>query len=151
MTTKTKIVIGGSVLTGLTALYLFMPRAEGEQSRFMEWLNRMRSKNGGANNPSALPSIVTDTGKKDGKGNRLVEVTGKGGNDDGKVVKGYELPNKISDNTFPIKIVAKPNGEIAGFSAGKTAVVTKVDEWTVRLGGKDTFYEALVFNTLRSE
>lgn len=51
----------------------------------------------------------TDTGLKDSEGRPIVEVTGIGGEDNGKSVKGYNLPSNIDNIKLPLTVIVKPN------------------------------------------
>lgn len=50
-----------------------------------------------------------DTGEKTPDGKSIVEVTGVGGADGGVSVRGYVLPEKVSDVKLPLTVVVKPN------------------------------------------
>jgi len=51
--------------------------------------------------------ISAEVGKEGKK--KIVELTGVGGEDDGKQVRGYQLPDNIEDIKFPISITISPN------------------------------------------
>ena len=59
---------------------------------------------------------------KNGEGQKIIEITGSGGKDDGVKIRGYELPANIEDNNFPLDVIVKPNEDIFGlgtFTGGK--------------------------------
>jgi hypothetical protein len=55
---------------------------------------------------------TVDTGEKTSDGQSIFEVTGVGGVDSGKTVRGYELPDNIDDVKLPITIIVKPNRDL---------------------------------------
>jgi hypothetical protein len=57
-------------------------------------------------------SKLADTGTKTPDGKAIVEVTGVGGVDSGKKVRGYILPSKIEEVKTPITVVIRPNQEL---------------------------------------
>jgi hypothetical protein len=57
-------------------------------------------------------SKTVDTGKKTPDGKAILEVTGIGGEDNGKSVKGYLLPDKIDDVKFPLTVIVRPNKDL---------------------------------------
>jgi hypothetical protein len=70
-------------------------------------------------------SGVTDLGKPSDDGRKLIEITGSGGNDDGKKVQGYELPDKIEDLKFPLEVIVRPNQNLfGGFFMGEKVTAT---------------------------
>jgi hypothetical protein len=57
-----------------------------------------------------LPSLETIKGMLGG--NKIIEITGQGGKDNGMIVTGQELPEKIEDNKFPLTLIVKPNQKL---------------------------------------
>ena len=60
----------------------------------------------------AKVSSSADTGTKTPDGKSIIEVTGKGGVDNGKKVKGYALPENINEVKLPLTVVVKPNEDL---------------------------------------
>lgn len=147
-----KIIVAVSIIVILVILYCMNKKKI--DAFFSKLLSgkKEEGKEGDGQMSTPAPSDTSDTGVKDEGGNKLVSVTGKGGEDDGKVVKGYEFPTDINKNKFPMKIIVKPNGYMNGKKVGETTTVTKEDEFTVKFGQDNfAFYEALIFNSLRAE
>ncbi len=70
-------------------------------------------------------SSAVDTGQKTPDGKSIVQVTGVGGADSGKVIKGYELPSSIDDVKLPLKVVVRPNKDLfMEFKAGDEVTFT---------------------------
>jgi len=57
-------------------------------------------------------SKTIDTGEKTSNGQAILEVTGVGGVDSGKTVRGYELPDNIDDVKLPLTVIVKPNRDL---------------------------------------
>lgn len=57
-------------------------------------------------------SKAVDTGEKTSEGKAILEITGVGGNDAGKSVRGYELPSNVDDIKVPLRVIVRPNKEL---------------------------------------
>ena len=70
-----------------------------------------------------LPSLETIKGKLGG--NKIIEITGQGGKDNGMILTGQELPKNIEDNKFPLTLVIKPNEQLLDqFKGGEKVIAS---------------------------
>lgn len=68
----------------------------------------------------------TDTGEKTPDGKPIIQVTGVGGADGGKKVRGYKLPSKIEEVKLPITVIVKPNRDLfLDFTIGQKVKLTE--------------------------
>lgn len=81
-------------------------------------------------------SKQSDTGEKTPDGLSIVEVLGIGGADNGVKIKGFVLPEKISDVKLPITVVVKPNNDLfLDFKAGdKVKLESRLSEELIYKG-----------------